>query len=68
METVIRITLAVLAILGIGGLIVAGVVWASRRAMQRQATEMATQAGEGDGPDQQATAGGGGPTKPVPPK
>ena len=53
METIINITLALLAIIGVGAAIVAGVVWLSSRAMQRQAADMADQAGEGGGPDQQ---------------
>lgn len=65
MEAAILIILALLAILGVGGLIVAGVIWASRRAMQRQVAEMAAQASEGNSPDQQTKGSGGtGPWRP----
>jgi len=37
-----------LAIIGVGGLIVGGVIWLGHRAMQRQAADMADEAGESD--------------------
>lgn len=48
MEVILNILLAALAIIGVGGLIVALVIWGGNRAMQRQAAEMADEAGEGD--------------------
>ena len=35
-------------IVGVGGLIVGGVIWLGHRAMQRQAADMADEAGESD--------------------
>ena len=48
MDIAVKILLAALAIIGVGGLIVLGVIWLGHRAMQRQAAEMADEAGEGD--------------------
>ena len=48
METILNILLAALAIIGVGGLIVGLVIWGGNRAIQRQAAEMAEDAGEGD--------------------
>jgi len=48
MDIAVNILLAALAIIGVGGLIVGGVIWLGHRATQRQAAEMADEAGEGD--------------------
>jgi len=48
METILNILLAALAIIGVGGLIVGLVIWLGRRATQRQAADMADEAGESD--------------------
>jgi hypothetical protein len=57
MDIAVKILLAALAIIGVGGLIVLGVIWLGHRAMQRQAAEMAEQAKRAGGP--------GGPTGPA---
>lgn len=49
METIPNILLAALAIIGVGGLIVLGVIWLGHRAMQRQAAETADQAAKSSG-------------------
>ena len=55
-----------LAIIGVGGLIVGGVIWLGHRAMQRQAADMADEAGESDQQAQRkGNGGGGGPTEPA---
>lgn len=48
MDIAVKILLAALAIIGVGGLIVLGVIWLGHRATQRQAAKMADEAGEGD--------------------
>lgn len=48
MEATLNILLAALAIIGVGGVIVGGVIWLGHRSRQRQATETADETGEGD--------------------
>lgn len=60
MDIAVKILLAALAIIGVGGLIVLGVIWLRRESRKDAADEAAQEA--------LRAGGGGGPTKPVPPK
>lgn len=49
METILNIVQAVLAIIGVGGLIVGGVIWLGHRASRRQAADVPDQAPQSSG-------------------